>query len=165
MNPMREVLAVENIELDAELDSASAVLAHLAAMLARNQGLPVGDILNGLATRERLGSTGLGHGVAIPHARVPACGREGAALLRTRTPIPFGAPDGRPVSLFLGLVVPAHAGEHHLRLLAAAAELLADRGRRQALVTCTSPAAAHALLDELPDLPAPTAAPDPTQPH
>lgn len=151
MNPLREVLAAEDIELDADLDSADAVLARLATMLSRRQGMPASEILAGLVARERLGSTALGHAVAIPHARVPACQREGAALLRTRAPVAFGAPDGRPVSLFVGLVVPAQAGEHHLRLLASAAELLGDRARRLALGACTSPADVRALLEALPD--------------
>lgn len=153
MNPLREALGLGDIELDAGLDTADAVLAHLASMLARTQGLPADEILRGLLTREHLGSTALGHAVALPHARVAACAREGAALVRTRTPVAFNAPDGRPVSLFLGLVVPAQAGERHLRLLAAAADLLGDRTRRTALAAATSPLAVHALFDALPDLP------------
>ena len=151
MNPLREILGTDDIELDADLDSADAVLARLAAMLSRTQGLPASEILRGLEARERLGSTALGHAVAIPHARVPACQREAAVLLRTRSPIAFGAPDARPVTLFLGLVVPAQASEQHLKLLAAAAELLDDRARRVALKAATSPAAARAILDGLPD--------------
>ena len=151
MNPLREILGVDDIELDADLDSGDAVLARLAAMLSRRQGLPASEILRGLEARERLGSTALGHAVAIPHARVPACQREAAVLLRTRTPIAFGAPDARPVTLFLGLVVPAQASEQHLRLLAAAAELLDDRARRVALKAATSAAAVRAILDALPD--------------
>ncbi|HEX8739035.1 MAG TPA: PTS sugar transporter subunit IIA [Casimicrobiaceae bacterium] len=153
MNALREIIGVDDIELDADLDSADAVLARLAAMLSRQQGLPASDILRGLEARERLGSTALGHAVAIPHARVPACQREAAVLLRTRSPIVFGAPDARPVTLFLGLVVPAQASEQHLRLLAAAAELLDDRARRVALKAATSPAAVRAILDAMPDLP------------
>jgi PTS system nitrogen regulatory IIA component len=145
MNPLREILGVDDIELDADLDSADAVLARLAAMLSRQQGLPASEILRGLEARERLGSTA--------HARVPACQREAAVLLRTRSPIVFGAPDARPVTLFLGLVVPAQASEEHLRLLAAAAELLDDRARRVALKAATSPAAVRAILDALPELP------------
>lgn len=152
MNPLREILGTDDIELDADLDSADAVLARLAAMLSRRQGLPASEILRGLEARERLGSTALGHAVAIPHARVPACQREGAVLLRTRSPIDFGAPDARPVSLFIGLVVPAEASDQHLRLLAAAAELLGDRARRVALKGATSSAAVRAILEALPDL-------------
>ncbi|MGH8801533.1 MAG: PTS sugar transporter subunit IIA [Casimicrobiaceae bacterium] len=153
MNAIRDALDVEDIDLDAELDSGDAVLGRLASMLARRIGLPGDDILRGLLVRERLGSTALGHGVAIPHARVAACTREGAALVRTRAPVAFNAPDGRPVSLFLGMVVPAQAGERHLNLLAAAAELLGNRAHRMALVTATSPADVHKLLASLPDSP------------
>ncbi|MBS0325733.1 MAG: PTS sugar transporter subunit IIA [Proteobacteria bacterium] len=153
MNPLRDTLAAEDIELDAAFDSADAVLARLAAMLARRTGLPAGDVLRGLERREQLGSTALGHGVAIPHARIADCGTEAAALVRTATPVQFAAPDGRPVSLFLGLVVPAQAGEGHLRLLAAAAALLGDRAKRMALAGCASPAAVTGVLETLPDDP------------
>lgn len=152
MNPLSEVLAADNIELDADVGSADAVLGRLAAMLARRVGIPEDELARGLAARERLGSTGLGHGVAIPHARVSACECEGAAMLRTRVPVAFGAPDGRPVSLFLGLVVPAQAGEHHLKLLAAAADLLGERARRMALAACTTPADVMQVLGELRDV-------------
>lgn len=153
MNPLCEMLAAEDIELDADLDSADAVLARLAAILARRIGRLSADVLRGLEHRERLGSTALGHGVAIPHARLAECGAEAAALVRTATPVPYGAPDGRPVSLFLGLVVPAQAGEQHLKLLATAAALLGDRSKRATLATCASAADVVAVLETLPDAP------------
>jgi len=153
MNPLREMLAAEDIELDADLDSADAVLARLAAILARRIGRLPADVLRGLEHRERLGSTALGHGVAIPHARLAECGAGAAALVRTATPVPYGAPDGRPVSLFLGLVVPAQAGEQHLKLLATAAALLGDRSKRATLAACASAADVVAVLETLPDAP------------
>jgi PTS system nitrogen regulatory IIA component len=107
-----------------------------------------------MTAREQLGSTGVGHGVAIPHARMTQCGAAAAVLVRTKVGIPFDAPDGRPVSVFLGLIVPNMANERHLQLLATAAGMLSDRAFRDKLRTCTEPAAARELLAAWPDAPA-----------
>ena len=69
-----------------------------------------------LTAREQLGSTGLGHGVAIPHARMYQCDTATGVFVRTKAPVPFDAPDGKPVSIFLALVVPKQATQRHLQL-------------------------------------------------
>ena len=106
--------------------------------------------------REQLGSTSVGHGVAIPHARMSQCVAAVAVFVRTKSAIPFDAPDGKPVSVFLGLIVPNKANERHLQLLATAAGMLSDRSFRDKLKTCTDPSAVRELLAAWPDT-APTA--------
>jgi PTS system nitrogen regulatory IIA component len=133
MNPVSELLGVEDIELDLDVSGKEALLARIAAMLARRDRLVEADVFESLAARERLGSTGLGHGVAIPHARMPQCAAASAVFVRTKNGIAFDAPDGRPVSIFLGLIVPRQANDRHLKLLATAAAMFSDRAFRDKL--------------------------------
>ena len=90
-------------------------------------------LLEALLERERLGSTGLGEGVAIPHCRLPGCERPAAALLRLRPPVNFDAPDGEAVDLLFALVVPDGEHKRHLDILAALAATLAQSANREAL--------------------------------
>ncbi len=133
MNPVAELIGPAGVLVDVEASDKEAVLDRLAALLARRSGVPPVDVREGLALRERLGSTGLGHGVAIPHARMPQCMQEAGVFLRTKAPVAFDAPDGRPVSLFLALLVPKQASERHLKLLATAAAMFADKAFRDKL--------------------------------
>src|SRR3546814_9254374 len=81
-------------------------------------------VLDRLEERERLGSTGFGRGVAIPHARCPAINRPVVVLLRLEDPVDFAAADGMPVDLVFGLLSPANAGATHLHALAALSRLV-----------------------------------------
>lgn len=153
MNQLGELIGAD-VELDLKVSEASALLERIASMLARRGGLVVRDVLASLRAREELGSTALGHGVAIPHARMPQCAGAAGVFVRTRTGIDFGAPDGRPVSLFLGLIVPKAANERHLKLLATAASIFSDRSMRENLRMSTSPIAVSELLATWPEAPA-----------
>jgi PTS system nitrogen regulatory IIA component len=137
MNPVGELLRVDDIRLDLDLSNKSQVLEEVAALLGAQHGLSKTLILESLKVREQLGSTGVGHGFAIPHARMGQCVAATAALLRTKFAIPFDAPDGRPASVFLGLIVPQKANEAHLQLLATAAGMFGDRSFRDKLRTST----------------------------
>ena len=100
-------------------------LQALAGMLASAPGNPSGQvILNHLLEREKLGSTALGDSVAVPHCRIAALAQPCAAFLRAIPGIEYAAPDHKPVCLFFALLVPEHANEEHLRLLADLAEIL-----------------------------------------
>jgi len=132
-NTVGELLQREDIALDVDVANSSALLRRLAVMLARSGRPSPSEVADGLMAREELGSTAVGHGVAIPHARMADCGAASAALVRTRIAIPFNAPDGKPVSLFLGLLVPKQANQEHLKLLATAAGMFSDRSFREAL--------------------------------
>lgn len=124
---LSNILRPERVFLDLPLADADALLRHLAEQFhAAHPGLASETILAKLRLRERTGSTGLGEGVAIPHARLeseaPAC----AIVVRTSEPLMFNAPDGRPVDLFFALAVPEHQTDLHLELLAELAELLSS---------------------------------------
>ena len=156
MNSLGELLAVDNVRLDFEASDPTQVLQQIAALLAARHGLSRNAVLESLTAREHLGSTGVGHGVAIPHARMNQCAAAAGAFVRTKAAIPFDAPDGRPVSIFLGLIVPNKANERHLKLLATAASMFSDKGFREKLKTCADPKAAIDLLAAWPDAPAST---------
>ena len=139
MNPVGELLAFDDVRLDLDVSTQAELLEQVAALLATRHGLSKTFILESLTAREQLGSTGVGHGVAIPHARMNQCAVPAAAFVRTKLAIPFDAPDGKPVSVFLGLIVPNKASEQHLQLLATAAGMLSDRAFRDKLKTATDP--------------------------
>src|SRR5271170_362916 len=153
MNHLGELLTSDDIRLDVDVSTKEQLLRQIASLLAARQGLPEGPILEGMIAREQLGSTGVGHGVAIPHARMTQCGAAAAVFMRTKVGIPFEAPDGRPVSVFLGLIVPNMANERHLQLLATAAGMLGDRAFREKLRACADAAAVKDLLTAWPDAP------------
>jgi len=108
----------------------------------------VSVVRDAIAARERLGSTGLGHGVAIPHGRSASIGEARAAFVRLADPVDFGADDGRKVDLVAALIVPAHFTDQHLRLLAELAELFSDAAITAALRAAPDSTALHALLRE-----------------
>jgi nitrogen PTS system EIIA component len=154
VNSIGELLALDDVRLDLDVSTKAQLLEQVAALLATRHGLSQTLILESLTMREQLGSTGVGHGVAIPHARMNQCAVPAAAFLRTKLAIPFDAPDGRPVSVFLGLIVPNKANERHLQLLATAAAMLSDRIFRDRLKTSTDPGTVRELLAAWPDAPA-----------
>lgn len=110
-----------------------AVLTALSELFARGWGLDPAAVLEHLEERERLGSTGFGRGVAIPHARIGGLNRPVAALLKLRQPIDFAAADGMPVDLVFGLLSPENSGATHLHALAAISRMVRDERVHEAL--------------------------------
>lgn len=155
MNPVGELLGLGDIHLDVDVSDKARLLQRIASLLAQRLGLSDAEVLESLAAREQLGSTGLGHGIAIPHARMPQCYAVAGVFARTTIAIPFDAPDHKPVSLFLALVVPKQATERHLQLLATAATMFNDRGFRERLRTESDPGRIRELLMAWPDSPEP----------
>jgi nitrogen PTS system EIIA component len=151
MNPVGDLLATEDVALDLDVSGKGALLERMASMLAQHSRIPAGAVLDSLLAREDLGSTALGHGVAIPHARMPQCVASAGVFIRTKFGIPFDAPDGKPVSMFLGLIVPKQAAEKHLKLLAAAAGMFGDRAFREKLRACSEPREARSLIASWPE--------------
>ncbi|MFZ9492195.1 MAG: PTS sugar transporter subunit IIA, partial [Burkholderiaceae bacterium] len=96
--------------------------------------------------RERLGSTGLGAGVAIPHGRIKGLKQALGAFVRLAKPLPFDAPDGQPVSLVFFLLVPEHANQEHLELLSELAEMLSDERFRDGLNQAPDRSEAHRIM-------------------
>jgi PTS system nitrogen regulatory IIA component len=151
MNPVGDLLAAEDVALDLDVSGKGALLERLASMLAQRSHIAAGAVLDSLLAREELGSTALGHGVAIPHARMPQCVASAGVFIRTKYGIPFDAPDGKPVSMFLGLIVPKQAAERHLKLLAAVAGMFGDRAFREKLRACAEAREARVLIASWPE--------------
>ena len=130
-----EFITVERIVCRPEVGSKKRVLQLLGEMLASSTpGLSPEAVFDHLLERERLGSTGLGHGIALPHARMPDLNRAVGAFAQLRSGVDFDAVDDHPVDLAFGLLVPQEATEEHLQLLAKLAsmfnsELLCERLR------------------------------------
>ena len=153
MNPVCELLGVDDIQLDVDVPDKARLLQRLAALLSRRQGLSEAEVLSGLIAREKLGSTGLGHGVALPHARMPQCDAAAGAFVRTKLALPFDAPDGKPVSIFLALLVPKQPTERHLQLLSTAARMFSDRTFRDKLRAASDPTMVRELIAAWPGAP------------
>lgn len=103
-------------------------------------------VFDQLCARERLGSTGLGHGVALPHARVPGLGKACGAFVRASDGVDFDAPDGVRVDLIFGLVVPQEYTDEHIEILAMLARLLSAEALRESLRRAHGAAEMFALL-------------------
>jgi PTS IIA-like nitrogen-regulatory protein PtsN len=133
MNQLDQLLPLENIVLDLEAGSKKRVFEHAGLVFENNQGIARSAVFDSLFSREKLGSTGLGHGIAIPHGRIKGLKEASAAFFRLTTPIAFDAEDGEPVALLFVLLVPEQATEQHLLILSELAERFSDRACREAL--------------------------------
>ncbi|HEX7770292.1 MAG TPA: PTS sugar transporter subunit IIA [Dokdonella sp.] len=122
--PFLELLPAERVRTGVAVGDKAGLLDMLALLLA--DGDDDRATHEALAARERLGSTGLGHGVAIPHGRSTTVSEARAAFVRLEPAIDFGATDGIPVDLVAALIVPAHFTDQHLKLLAELAELFSN---------------------------------------
>jgi PTS system nitrogen regulatory IIA component len=126
---IHDLLSPERISFDVHAGSKKRLLEIISDKLAANSDqLSQREIFESLIARERLGSTGLGNGVAIPHGRVKGTRHVEAAFLRLAKPLPFEATDGEPVDILFALAVPEDCGEDHLKLLAHIAELFIEPG-------------------------------------
>lgn len=146
MNRLSRLLAPTNVVIDLTVTSKKRLFEQLGLLFENNQGIERSKVFDSLFARERLGSTGLGEGVAIPHGRIKGLKEAVAAVVRLAEPLPFDAPDGKPVSMLVFLLVPEHATEEHLELLSELAELLSDESVRESLARASDPAEVHRLL-------------------
>ena len=142
-----ELLTPEDILLDVDVAGKKELLDEIGRHMQQAHDLSCESVVLSLSHREQIGSTGLGQGVAIPHARVQFLDHVQAAYLRLKTPIAFDAPDGKPVSDILVLLVPKQAAEEHLTILAESAQMLSDRRLRERLHRCGSPLDVKRLID------------------
>lgn len=122
------------------------VFAVIGEIAGRSYGLKPSTVVNGLMRREMLGSTGVGHGVATPHARLRGLDRIRGAFVRLETPLEFGALDGQPVDLLFALLAPVEASAVHLQALAKISRLMRSAELRRQLRAAHSHDAIHALL-------------------
>lgn len=128
------------------VDSKQAILAQLAARFAAVYGLDSTLVLERIEEREKLGSTGFGRGVAIPHARLPDLNRPVAVFFRLESAVDFDAADGMPVDLVFGLLSPENSGAAHLHALAAISRLMRDEDMQDALGEAPGAEALYGLL-------------------
>jgi PTS system nitrogen regulatory IIA component len=135
-------------EAVAIIDAADkpAILDRLSQTFAHSWGLDAAMVLEQLEERERLGSTGFGRGVAIPHARIPGISRPVAVLLKLRQPADFASADGLPVDIVFGLLSPENSGATHLHALAAISRLMRDEAMHAALAAAPDAEAIYGLL-------------------
>jgi PTS system nitrogen regulatory IIA component len=147
MNRISQLLPLANIAVGQEASSKKRVFEQAGLLFENNQGIARVKVFDSLFARERLGSTGLGEGIAIPHGRIKGLKEAVAALIRLAEPVAFDAPDGKPVGLLLFLLVPEQATQQHLEILSEVAEMLSDRHMRELLSSETDPQSLHRALE------------------
>jgi PTS system nitrogen regulatory IIA component len=147
MNHIAPLLDPQSILLDMAFPNREKLFAHAGGLFATRFGLKAQDVVASLAERERLGSTALGHGVAIPHGRIKGLAQAAGAFYRMATPLEFAAPDHQPVTLCFILVVPKNANDLHLQILGELAQLFGDPAMRERLRAEPTPAGIHTLFN------------------
>ena len=146
MNQIATLLTSDNVVAGLEVSSKKRLFEQVGVLLENHQGLTRSRVFDALFSRERLGSTGLGLGVAIPHGRIKGLNQAVGAFVRLATPVQFDAPDGRPVDLIFVLLVPEVATEQHLQLLSDLAQMFSDRALRDQLAAAPDSAALRATF-------------------
>ena len=131
--PFSQLLTADRIVMLVEPGDRDGVLDAAARLLTDSAPGTTAAIGDSLRSRERLGSTAIGYGIAIPHGRTQAFTEARGAFLRLQQPVDFGASDGEPVDLVFAMAVPEHFTQQHLQLLSELAERFADPGFRAAL--------------------------------
>ncbi|MGA7178173.1 MAG: PTS sugar transporter subunit IIA [Thiobacillaceae bacterium] len=147
MNQITPLLNLDSIQTDLSFTSKKKLFEHAANWFESQLGLKASDVFNNLFERERLGSTALGYGVAIPHGRIKGLKQAAGAFFRLSPPLEFDAPDNRPVNLCFILLAPSDANESHLQILGELAQLFGDPGMRKTLNEAPNAAAIFELLN------------------
>jgi PTS system nitrogen regulatory IIA component len=146
MNQIATLLRPENVVVDLDASSKKRVFEQAGLLFENNQQLARSTVYDALFAREKLGSTALGLGVAIPHGRIKGLKSAVGAFLRLATPVPFDAPDGVSVQLVFVLLVPQSANEQHLQLLSELAQMFSEKAFREKLQTAPDSTALLALF-------------------
>ncbi len=145
---LSDLLAPDAVLPTLKVNSKKQAIQELAEKAAELAGLPEREIFETLLQRERLGSTGVGNGIAIPHGKLPKIGRLFGLFARLERPIDFDALDSEPVDLVFLLLAPEAAGADHLKALARVARILRDPQTAAKLRATRDGAALHALLTQ-----------------
>lgn len=146
MNRLASILPESQVLVGVEATSKKRAFEEAGLLFENLHGLSRALITDSLFARERLGSTGLGHGVAIPHGRIKGLKQPLAAVFQLASPIGFDAPDEQPVGLLIFLLVPEAATQKHLEILSEIAELLSDSGLRERIKAAGSVPELHGLI-------------------
>ncbi len=134
MNQIAGLLRPTTVAVDVDVSSKKRLFETIGELFA-TQGLSASLVFESLLAREKLGSTGLGQGIAIPHGRIKGLKEAAGAFVRLRTPIAFDAPDNQPVSMIFVLLVPEQATDLHLHILGELAQLFSDPAMRTTLAS------------------------------
>ena len=143
-----KLVSVQDTVLDLDVSSKKRVFEHAGLTFENNHNIARSQVFDSLFAREKLGSTGLGQGIAIPHGRIKGLKEAVGAMIRMNEPIPFDAPDGQPVKLIFVLLVPERATDLHLQILSELAQMFSDKAFRDQLLLATSASAMHQLISE-----------------
>ena len=138
MSQIAQLLSIENIVLDLDVTSKKRVFEHAGLLFENHQGIARSTVFDSLFAREKLGSTGLGLGIAIPHGRIKGLKEATAAIVSLANTVAFDAPDAQPVSFLVFLLVPEQATQQHLEIFSELAELLSDKALRDTLKSAST---------------------------
>ena len=148
MNQIAKILPATNIVVGLDASSKKRVFEQTGLLFENHQGIARATVYDALFAREKLGSTGLGLGVAIPHGRIKNLKEPIGALMRLANPVPFESPDGQPVAVLLVLLVPEAATERHLQLLSELAQMFSDRDFREKLLGAPDSGTIHQAIEQ-----------------
>jgi|SRR5215813_10217756 len=148
MNLVSRYLARDDVVLGLNVPDKVRALEEAALLVETHHHINHAPVFRALWRREQSASTGLGHGIAIPHARIPGISEPVILLVRTRLPINFGSPDRQGVSVLLIILVPEHATEEHLQILATVSQMFGDPAFRDQVAVAEEPAAIQRLIGE-----------------
>ncbi len=146
MNLLAKLLKADDVLVGLDASSKKRVFEQAGLLFENRYGIARSAVYDALFAREKMGSTGLGQGIAIPHGRIKGLKEARGAFLRLANPVQFDAPDGQPVDLVFVLLVPEAATEHHLQLLSELAQMFSDKGFREQLAAAPDAPAVHALF-------------------
>ena len=146
MSLVAKLLSPAHIALDLQISSKKRLFEQAGLLFENQDAVARSVVFDSLFARERLGSTGLGQGVAIPHGRIKGLKEARGAFLRLAQPVPFDAPDGNPVNLVFVLLVPEKATEKHLQILSELAQMFSDKALRETMIRAPDAAALHQLV-------------------
>lgn len=145
------ILRVEAVKTLASVTSKKRLLQEIGDLGASAYGLTDADVCHALQERESLGPTGVGHGIALPHARIADLDRVYGIFIRIEKPVDFEAVDRQPVDLVFALLAPLDAGVDHLKALAMVSRTMRDPGLCKKLRANAEPATLHTLLTDAPN--------------
>ena len=146
MNLIAKLLSSDDVVVGLDASSKKRVFEQAGLLFENRHGIARSNVYDALFAREKMGSTGLGLGIALPHGRNKGLKEARGAFFRLASPVQFDAPDGLPVNLVFVLLVPEAASEHHLQLLSELAQMFSDKAFREKLAAASDAAAAHALF-------------------
>lgn len=146
MSLVSGILPSGNVLVGLDVASKKRAFEQVGELLEDSGRLSRNTVFDSLFAREKLGSTGLGEGIAIPHGRIKGLHEAVGALVKLKAPIPFDAPDGKPVALMFVLLVPEQATDMHLQILGELAQMFSDRALREKMLSCEDAAALHQLV-------------------